>query len=68
MITRFKFMFEISVQNNEWTTVKLLPDSAAITQTSISKSSDTESSTGHTLVLLLFFVTSVQTALLMALS
>ena len=33
---RFKFLFEIVVHNDsEWTTVKLLPDSAAITKSAI---------------------------------
>ena len=46
---RFKFMFEIAVHNdNEWTTVKLLHESAAITQSSIKYhgKDKSESSTG----------------------
>ncbi len=36
MELRFKFVFEIVVHNDsEWTTVKLLPDSAAITKSAI---------------------------------
>ena len=46
---RFKFMFEIAVHNDsEWTTVKLLHESAAITQSSIKHHGrdKSESSTG----------------------